>query len=50
MKDGRPFEPLVFPAIMLYLVMVSAFCVGISLAGGLLARAALKPKADDRSS
>jgi hypothetical protein len=48
MKDGRPFEPLVFPAIMLYLVMVSAFCVGISLGGGLLARAALKPKANSR--
>lgn len=48
MKDGRPFEPLVFPAIMLYLAVVTAFCIGISLAGGLLARAALKPGANHR--
>jgi|AGTN01.2.fsa_nt_gi hypothetical protein len=39
--NGRPFEPLVLPALLFIMVIATMFCIIFSLAGGRLAREAL---------
>jgi len=42
--DGRPFEPMIPPVMLLIVALITAFCLGFSLAGGLLSRVALAHK------